>query len=81
MLTQVIKISLVGIGVVFSFLTLIFLLLKGLKFFATSQKQKSEVSSNGKASEQVDKEVAVAIMAALNEAELLDGEEIVIRKK
>jgi len=91
MLTEVIYISMVGIGVVFSFLFIIFLLLKALKFFAVDDKKVKEKSSVVKSNEvskkkvlsndEIEQEVMVAIMAALNECENLEGSRIIINEK
>ncbi len=90
MLTKTIYISLVGLGVVFTFLSIIFFLLKGLKFFAVKEDAKvkkeslHKVSSNNSkkiAGDNVEEEVMVAILAALNEYETIDEERIVICKK
>ena len=87
MITKTIYISLVGVGVVFSFLSIIFFLLKGLRFFAVEEKetprsQKKQVSNNKRDSvkDNVEQEI-VAIMAALNEHETISGKDIIIRQK
>ena len=92
MLTQAVYISLVGVGVVFSFLLLIFFLLKGLKLFAVEEKKSHKTaevdaidqqnkSQNGTVSTNVEEEVVAAIMAVLHESESIDENNIIIRKK
>ncbi len=85
MLTEVIYISLVGVGVVFSFLFIIFLLLKTLKFFAVKEKKpvvsSKKVSKKTSKNSDVEREVMVAIMAVLNEYEGIDGSKIIINEK
>ena len=92
MLTQAVYISLVGIGVVFSFLLLIFFLLKGLKLFAVEEKKshktaevdainKQNQDQNSQVNTNVEEEVVAVIMAVLNDTESIDEGNVIIRKK
>ncbi len=87
MLTHVFYISLTGIGVVFSFLLIIFLFLKGLKIFAVEEKTKDVQEKPNRriqkktVGDSISPELIAAITVLLNENNLITGENIVIRKK
>lgn len=88
MFTEIFYISLTGIGVVFSFLFIIFLLLKGLKLFADDNSEQSCQDSSMRAGKSVVKsadesnpEMVAAVIAALKRSKSLEGKEIVITKK
>ncbi len=84
MLTQVGIISLIGISVVFGFLFLIFMLLKGLKYFASEAEpeiKESKIIKSKAVKSNVEEEIVVAITAALSDyITINDSSNIVIKK-
>ncbi|MFW5996337.1 MAG: OadG family protein [Halanaerobiaceae bacterium] len=84
MYLEIFYISLTGIGVVFSFLFIIFLLLKGLKFVESDKKEEisGELEREKKVSGgAVEEEIVAAITAAIRDYTPVEGKEILITKK